>query len=59
MKTTTELIAENDRLRALLVEARTAILTSGCGDDKLLARIRQEINPLSPHDLPLGRPSDV
>lgn len=43
MKSPESLQSENDRLRSLLIEARTALLTSGCGEDELLVRMREEI----------------
>lgn len=59
MKSQTELEAENFRLRALLVEVRTALITAGWRDDELLRRLRAEISLVSPHSLPLGQPKDV
>ncbi len=43
MKSPTELQAENHRLRALLVEVRTALIAAGWHEDELLKRLRDEI----------------
>ncbi len=48
MKSHTELQAENFRLRALLVEVRTALIAAGWSDDDLLKRLRAEIAPNEP-----------
>lgn len=48
MKSPTELQAENFRLRALLVEVRTALIVAGWNDDKLMQRLREEIAPAAP-----------
>ena len=58
MKSRTELEAENFRLRALLVEVRTALLAAGWHDDDLLKRLRQEITPVDVHSMPLAQPKE-
>lgn len=45
MKSPTELQAENFRLRALLVEVRTALIAAGWNDDQLMQRLRAELAP--------------
>lgn len=48
MKSPTELQAENFRLRSLLVEVRTALITAGWNDDQLMQRLRAELAPNEP-----------
>ena len=48
MKSQLELVAENDRLRALLADIYCAMLASGWHEDALIVRVRAEMTKSAP-----------